>query len=594
MPAALTLHGTPDAPSGDAPGRAARWAGVLLFATALGALALVRDEAFLRTKVVAGETWLLGAASVLLGVFAVAGRARLPAPHVLGCAFLPAAVAGAWFLIGKSESRTLALDELERLILLPVALATGALAGGEARARRLLLATLILTAIPVTAQAVAQHLAALLDLPMARVERPAATFGNPVFLGAWLVLVTPLALAGALLGRGVLRWGGAVAAGLALPALYATQTRWAWLGFGGAAALGVLLLATSAAWRRALLAAIVVAGGVLAVANLAVLQRASAHGLIWRDTWRLVAEHPLGVGPGQYPVAFLPYASPELLAIYPRQLTIVNDAHSEPLQVLAELGWPGLLAAALALLVLGRAALRAQRTAAPEERALAAGLLAGLAGMLLMSCGSPDERFFASPMLFGSCAGLLLAMGPARSVQPGAPARALLALSAAALAGLAWRTAAEGLEVRELLSAPPSLAAAPDGSAEIARLWARVEAAPLDAAARFDLGVALAGERRWVESADALQAASRLAGDTAGLQRTLGLVQAMAGRTDEAVPNLQAALAQRPDDGEVRYMLAYIAFSRGDVATALQDVETLLAQHPDHALGKLLERKLRE
>src|SRR5262249_45605120 len=145
-----------------------------------------------------------------------------------------------------------------------------------------------------------------------------------------------------------------------------------------------------------------------------------------------------------------------------------------------------------------------------------------------------------------------------------------------------------------LLSAPASLAQAPGSAAEIARQRERVAAAPLDPAAHYDLGLALARERRWGEAADAVAAACRLAGGVAGFQRTLGLVQAMAGRVDDAVPNLRAALEQRNDDAEVRYMLAYIAFWRGDVATALQDVETLLAQHPDHALGRLLLRKLRE
>jgi O-antigen ligase len=589
VPDALTLP----APRIEPPGTLGRL-GVVLFGISLVALVLVPDEAFLRSKVVAGESLLLAAAAVLLLAAARARALRLAAPGTLAAALLLPALAGLWLAAGHPASRTLSLDELERLVLLPVGLLAGLLAGGAPGARRALLATLILTAIPVAAYAVAQNLAALLDLPLDRVERPAATFGNPVFLGAFLVLVTPLALAAALFDRSVLRWGGAVATGLALPALYATQTRWAWLGFAGALALGVLLLATSAAWRRGLLVLGAAAGLALAAANLSVLQRASAHGLIWRDTLQLVADHPLGVGPGQFPVAFLPYASPELLAVYPRRETIVNDAHSEPLQVLAELGWPGLVAAALLLALLGRGAARAVRAAAADERPMVVGQAAGLAGMVVMSCGSPDQRFFASPMLFGSCAGLLLAIGPARVWPLRAPARGLLVLLAVALAALAWRTAAEGLAVRQLLTPPASLAQAPGASAEVTLQRERVAQSPQDPVARYDLGLALARERRWAEAADAVQTAALLAGGLAPFQRTLGLVQAMAGRTDEAVPNLRAALQQRPDDPEVRYMLAYIAFWRGDLGTSLQEVELLLAQHPDHALGRLLLRKLRE
>ncbi len=568
--------------------------GTLLVGAALLALALVPDEAFLRSKVVWGEGLLLaGAAALLLGQ-AAHGRLLLPAPGVLLAALLPAGFAALWLWLGTPISDVLARDEIERLTLLPVAVWAAAAAAERPGARRALLAALVLTAIPVAGFAVAQNLAGILELPLNRVARPASTFGNPVFLGAYLVLVLPVALAGALFGRGVLRWGGALAAGLALPALYATQTRWAWLGGSLAAALGAVLLAPTRGARRALLVALLAVGLLLAALNRDVLQRQHAHGLIWRDTLALIADHPLGVGPGQYSVAFLPYASDELLAVYPRRERIINDAHSEPLQIVAELGWPGLLRAAFLLLQLGRAARGAWRAADPLDRPLVAGLLAGLAGLCAMSCGSPDLRFVATTMLFGCLTGLLVAFAPARSWAAGGVGRALLAAGGLALLAVAARQTHEGLQLRRLLADPASFPRAPDGASAVARLQAVVAREPQDAAARYELGVALARERRWAEAAQSVEAAFVLSAGQPGLQRSLGLMQAMAGSVDDALPNLRAALAQRPDDAEVRYLVAYLHFWKGELADALRELDILLAQHPDHALGRLLQQKLRE
>jgi O-antigen ligase len=534
---------------------------------------------------------LAAAAGVIFIAQAWAGRFEALPPQVLVAASGPLLLALLWMLVARPMSRTLAWDECERLLLAPLALWTASCAVARPESRRRIFAVILLATIPVALYAVAQHLAGLLDLPLRRMERPASTFGNPAFLGAFLVLVTPLAVCATLFGRGAMRWVGALAAGFALPALYATQTRGAWLGMAAASVVAIWLLAPTRALRRGLLLGFGFAVAIGLAFNLDVLRRPSEHHLIWRDTLRMVSARPWGVGPGQFQPSFLPYASAELLAAYPRASVIINDAHSEPLQALAELGWLGLLVAVALLVVLGRAGLAAVRGAPADDRPLAVGLLAGLCGHVVMSLGSPDLRFIATTMLFFLLAGLLLAFGPLPPRAPGAAGRLLLATAGLAVLLLgAWQTR-QRLEIRELLVPPASLPAAP---VNLAELRARVAAQPQDPQARFDLGVALGKSQFWAEACEAFEAAYVLGGGQIIALRDLALMQTMAGRGAEAMANLRIVLEQLPDDADARYAYALLYFTRGDVAAATRETETLLRQHPEHRLGRLLQERLRE
>jgi O-antigen ligase len=558
------------------------------------ALALLPDHAVLRHK--AHWTEALLAASVAGAAILAAGTGRLGpvAPAFLGAALLPAGVGAAWLLLAEPLSPALARDEVVRLSLLPLAaFAAGAVAGGRA-GRRLLVGALLAGAVPVATLAVAQHLAGLLELPLSRMERPAATFGNPVFLGAFLVLVLPAALAATLCERGALRWLGATAAGVGLPAVVATQSRWAWLGLAVAVVAGTLWLVSDRRLRFRLLGGLLLLAAAGLLLNREALLRPHEHGLIWRDTLRLVADHPFGVGPGQFHAEFLPYASPELLEAYPRHAVIINDAHSEPLQLLGELGWAGLLAGGLALLVLAHAAVRALAATAPEDRPLALGLAAGLLGALVMSCGSPDQRFGVTPVVFGCLAGLLLSGQRPTALALTVPARILLAGAGLLVLFLGASRLHARLELSSLLAPPATLEAGAGAQAELRLVRELAAGAPQDPQACYRLGVAAAGARQWAEAADAFEACARLAPGLSAARRNAALMQAMAGRLDVAIPNLRDWLAAEPGDLEARYLLAYVHFAQGDVAASLREAEALLARQPDHRLGRLLMERLRE
>jgi O-antigen ligase len=582
---------------GTARGRSA-WALWLLLGFVI-ALALVPDGAVLRSKIVWAQALLLTAACVALGEQALRGALRLHWQGFLFAGLAVVAVAAVLFLLpGTLVSRSLARDEVLRLALLPLGAWTVGSSLRSPANRRLFLLVLQLSVIPVAGYALAQNLAGVLDLPIDRAARAASTFGNPLFLAAFLVLTTPLCAAGALFGSGANRWAGALATGLAMPALLAAQSRWAWLGFAISLAVGVVLLAPDRRTRRNLLIALGAAGAIVAAITIPVLTRPQSHALIWRDTWAMIQSAPWGIGPGQFPVAFLPYASPELLAAYPRPEVIVNDAHSEPLQILAELGWPGFLALLFSVALLARSALDTLRRVAMDdaERPMLVAGLAALCGAGVQSLGSPDLRFVSSTMTFAAVIGFCASFAPPSTwtLRGGRPARMALVLVALAGLILVGRTTWDRHRIAELIRPPPAFEVSPGNLALIASLQEDVAANPDDPERHYTLGVAFAAEYQYADAATAFGAAARLAPGNPGVLRSLGIAEGLAGHFAPSVRNLRASLAVTPDDPTALYVLAYSAYGMGDLRTCIESLEALLVLDPEHPQGRLLLARLRE
>ncbi|HTQ80770.1 MAG TPA: O-antigen ligase family protein [Thermoanaerobaculia bacterium] len=231
--------------------------------------------------------------------------------------------------------------------------------------------------------------------------------GNPGDLAAYLVLPCLLAAWFGLREwqgrrRGTVLTASAVAWVVCLYALTATETISAFAAVG----LGTLVLGAAFTPRRLLAPSAVGALvlGTLLILGVAPLRsrvvekaRQLAHGdwnsvLTGRlDGWRaalwMAGEHPLtGVGQGAFETEFVPAK----LALLGRgakfytetiEATFAN-AHSEPLNLTAELGLPGLLALGWGLWILGRALRQLGATADRREAALA---WAGAAGLAILA-----------------------------------------------------------------------------------------------------------------------------------------------------------------------------------------------------------------
>lgn len=274
------------------------------------------------------------------------------------------------------------------------------------------------------------------------VIRTQATLDDPNALGAYLALGLVTAVTTA-----IARWRHGVRPGRLLPAvgvvavlaMATTGSRSAWV----AAALvlaGVLVGPRSVprrgpGWSRVLVPTLVAAFG-LAIAltawrPMAGPELAAGRGepaareaatpasaglgdrlALWNAALEMAAEHPLtGVGLGRYR---------PLLRSHAADLGYTENAHSFPLQVLAETGLVGLLAA---LAAAGALALRLCRLAVrlePPAASLALGGLAGLGAFTVAQLTGNGLLLPSGQVLAGLLAGALLALGSAEP-KVGAP-----------------------------------------------------------------------------------------------------------------------------------------------------------------------------
>lgn len=185
---------------------------------------------------------------------------------------------------------------------------------------------------------------------------------------------------------------------------------------------------------------------------------------VWRDTLRLVADRPLGIGAGNFEDAFRPYQATGTIFADERQ--VFRHPHNEVLRIAAEEGVPFL--AVLAVLLAGMAArlLRSGRGRPPTP---ARALLAGWSAFLLV------ESVFQFPFTlpFGALAACVL-LGLALAEAEGDGARA------DASPDVAWRIAAAAVAVSVLVIG--------GRTAWSERLFvaARTDAAAQDRACRLD------------------------------------------------------------------------------------------------------------
>ncbi len=239
------------------------------------------------------------------------------------------------------------------------------------------------------------------------------------------------------------------------------------------------------------------------------LQDVSFRQILWRKTLEMAARQPLaGVGAGNFPVEF---------PRHERLTTPKPHAHNDALQVLAELGVPGLL---LFLGLLASLALWLARGLAGPADAGRFALLAGLAGLLVTFIAG---GLFEVPFALGATAAhLAWAIGFAGALSsPGPPVVATRARAAGALALLAGLLAA-GVTLWRL---PAS--------------WLMRRAATAEQEGRLD---------------DAIASYGRAAGLCTGAYHPLrmgALLQRRSGRREAALADIGAARGLAPFSSEL-------------------------------------------
>lgn len=391
--------------------------------------------------------------------------------------------------------------------------------------------------------------------------RPAGTFGNPLFLGSFLAASLPFCARWPLLPVGL--------------ALVLTQSRAALAGFG--LAFGAFL-ASEKRWRHL--------GALAAAALLAAWlhrDRPATHWLIWSDALKLWLENPLlGCGLGRFHIEFPAHASEALRALWPQQKVIVNFAHNEYLQVLAETGILGLgvfLALPIALLLNLR---RLER-----GPALAALTLFGAALV------SPDLRFGVSAFLAFTALGLA---APARSVPIGPNLRlGLLAAGAAFLA--LWGTLSARPHLARLAlksEAPFHIQATPEVQAAAAGLEERLRSEPDNADLAENLAYLYAREQAWEPAVSRFELVTRLDPKRPGPWNNLGNIRYMQGRFDEAIEFWKKSLEADAGQLDAHLNLGKLLYEKGRLKESAAHLKKALELDPNNAKARVLLKKMVE
>ncbi|MCR4296484.1 MAG: O-antigen ligase family protein [Elusimicrobia bacterium] len=408
--------------------------------------------------------------------------------------------------------------------------------------------------------------------------RPFASFGNPIFLGTALASALPISLAGAY-EPGRRRGWWAAAAAVQGAGLLLAHSRAAVFGL----LAGLALWALARLRGRRLAAALGAAAASTGAAAWAFQGREWTHALIWRDALSLWRAHPLlGCGLGRFHLEFPAFASEALRARWPEGKVIVNFAHNEYLQTLAETGPLGL--AALAGVPVA-AWLLLRRDDAPEGRLLRGAAAAGALALFAAAAVSPDLRFGASA--FAAFA-LLAAAFPARTA--GAPAPA--ALPAAVLLLFFALAVQPALAVRRNAREAPFHAGADAGLLREAE--DRLARGPRDADAAEALGFLKAKASDFDGARAAFRLAAELAPSRPGPLNNLGNLAYLAGDFDGAIGWWERSLAADPEQLDARLNLAKLLCERGQLKKCSGHLEEVLRAEPSNAKARVLYKKMVE
>ncbi len=444
------------------------------------------------------------------------------------------------------------------------------------------------------AYALLQTRGGLGPLMVPQLDRPIFTFGNPIFFAAFLAASACAAGALAAATAGKTRLLAVACAALSLGGAWTTQTRAAVVGLAAAGGLAALLTLSGQARLKAL--------GALALAGAGAAWhfwgRQWTHGLIWRDTLSLWLTHPfLGCGLGRFHIEFPAFASPALRALWPENKVIVNFAHNEYLQVLAETGVVGL--ALLAGVVGGWFGMLKEWSASPEmpRRALLGGFLLAAGALFAQNFFSPDLRFGVSSFLVFWSLGAAAALGWGEAVSlPEFPGRYAFA-AAGGLAVLSWaNVAVQPLLAQRRLAAEPGFYVDQGGEFDkaVSSLQNRLKENPGDADAAENLAFLFAKAKRWPEAIRYFELTANLAPTRPGPTNNLGNIAYSLGDRAKAIEYWGRSLQVAPDQIDARINLGKTLYEMGRLKESARNLEEVRKRDPKNEKAQVLLKKMIE
>ena len=448
--------------------------------------------------------------------------------------------------------------------------------------------------------------------PLVYYKRYGATFVNPNHLAAFLVMLVPLALAQAFLGRGnpVQRIVAGYAALMMLGGIAVTMSRGGWIGAAAAVAIFSLWLLRRPQYRipvAVLMAVVGIGAAVFLVQSEKARARVDAltesgrkdSGLfrawIWKPAFRMWSDHRLlGVGPGQFDSRFPAYRTPTT-PLSPKHV------HNEYLELLVEYGAVGTGIAALGMAAFGYGLLRTSRhvergssdlgVKQSNRTAFFAGGVAGLGGLAIHCIFDFNLHIPAIAVTAAILSGILVSNTRFATERFWIRPHLLLRLTAtAALAGMLWwmvplgiSAAQEDFHLKRAERRPTVDAAFFE---DLGRATALAPGNPLTAhwygeeKRRLSWQGMPGWEAQAQEALRWLESSARLDPFNARTRVSMGLCHQWLGDLAAASAEFERALQLGPNDVPVLNALAWNLIVRGETARARTVVEESLALNP--------------
>ncbi|OFV95490.1 MAG: hypothetical protein A3H28_15790 [Acidobacteria bacterium RIFCSPLOWO2_02_FULL_61_28] len=508
--------------------------------------------------------------------------------------------------LAGSEGRRIGLPAW--LASLALAAAAPAVAGAEPQRRRLLVAAMTLAGVAGVVYGIGQYFgfdpwinSALYRIGQGegQMVRPPSTFGHANYFAVFTLSAMFCAIGLALSASTErARRGWAAAAGILLMAVVISGSRAAWLG----AVAGMVALSLRVARNRSLTVG-VLAAAVLALAFvLSPLGRPirnrvgssfddpgfTARVLVWRDSLRLIAAHPLlGAGPDTYEIAFPGVQSTELARLAPDQYA--ESPHNIFLDSLVAIGVPGgLLFIALAVMALLSYA-RSSRT-----ESLDAGLLAALVAGLVAQQFSGETTSTRLALLTLVALSVATPHGPARlSIRGTVGVAAVAGLAVALVFGTRLVQADRALFRAAQAAGRGDIENTLRGSLRVRQAFPWTGAHAF-AASRI-VGQLVSTPNLSVSQRAALLAVAADSARAGLLHSTqpqivyvhLASLQVLQGKQAEAQASLAAAIEAAPAWYRPRWLLAVLLAENGELRRAAEQAEAALERgartHPEIA-----------
>ncbi|MBD3271335.1 MAG: tetratricopeptide repeat protein [Elusimicrobia bacterium] len=601
-----------------------------MFAVVLFLLPLVPDEKIIRLKLKWFEIGVFACCAVWLLSMCFTGRWSFRYAPLHGMIVLLITYLMGLYWI--ASNKPVAGVELRRALLCFGLYVIGSQVVVSLRAQRRVLWPWIIGACLGSWYGMLQFTGGIAMLQVPRMNRIMGMFGNPIFFAAHLIAAIPLCVSLMILSKKMTARIilGSIGASM-VTALVLTQTRAAYVA--AAVSLGIYLFVVDRyrGWplmrglkqqkyifvislivlismhglllRHSERYAAACQGLVQRTVNL--VNRQQAHLLIWRDALALWKKQPIiGTGLGAFHIHFPEVASDELKQIWPQKNFIVNDAHNEYVQLLAETGIIGLGLFIGLLVVFFMSVVRAVRFFAHEkhqhaEPVMLVGIMAGVAAILIQNLFSVDMRFgVSSGMLF-----LFLGMGVSLNqqtivfdVHDNRMYRVLIAGFVIAALGAVGYGLIKPYAVQYRLRQEPGFfeQKIADSQATLNRLVNQVHTNPHDPLGYEKLGWVYAKEKQWNEAIKNYTIATTLDPTRSGAFNNLGNIYFTLGDYDKAQHYYAKALAIDPTMIDAHMNLGISFFYQGKLAQAAQHINDVIAHDPDNAQAHDLLKRMKE